>query len=105
MTVEILSDLNIFYESEGKTMKETRMNYKTLGDLIASEFSDFEIWGGQDLPMDMDISHGADVEVYDNTKWGHGISATIHPYILWTDGLYKPCYFYGGGKCVYLQKR
>ena len=78
--------------------------YKTLGELIETEFAGFEVPGDM-APLDMDVSHGYEIEIVDNTRWGHGIFVTIHPFILWTDGLYKPCHYWGIDKFIHLSKR
>lgn len=67
---------------------------RTVGELIGKQYPDFKIIGGS-APMDLDITHGVDVVTHDNRKWGYGISVNIYPYVKWSDGCYKPCY-YGG---------
>ena len=74
--------------------KMTITDCTTLGDLIQKYYPDYMIIFGS-APMDLDVTHGAAVEIYDNSKYGHGITVNIYPYVLWTDGYYKPAYFTG----------
>ena len=74
--------------------KMTITDCSTLGELISKHFADYEILFGS-APMNLDVTHGAAIEIYDNKKYGHGISVNIYPYVLWTDGYYKPAYFTG----------
>lgn len=72
------------------------MEAKTLGDLIARDFPDYEIRFGS-APMDTDISHGIAIEVYNERSRGYGVSVYLYPFVEWTDGCYRPSYF-GGSK-------
>lgn len=76
---------------------------KTLGEFIATHYPDFKIRNGL-APMDMDISHGIEVEFTDNSKYGYGLLVRLFPYILWTDGLYKPCHYWGEENYLVLEK-
>lgn len=76
---------------------------KTLGEFIAANYPDFKIRNGS-AALDMDISHGIEVEVHDNSKFGYGILAELYPYILWTDGLYKPCHYWSDEHFLILEK-
>ena len=69
---------------------------KTLGELIARDYPDYEIRFGS-APMDMDITHGVAKEVYDERKRGYGKSVYLYPFVEWTDGGFRPSYF-GGSK-------
>ena len=77
---------------------------RTLGDFIANRFPDFEIEGGS-ASMDMDISNGIEFNYFDNRKHGCGERVSIYPYILWTDGVYKPCHYWGEKHYIILSKR
>lgn len=79
------------------------MSEKTLGELIANRYADFNIIGGT-ASMDMDITNGVEIETADNTEYGHGISVSIYPYIKWSDGCYKPCHYWGSEFYIYLHK-
>lgn len=79
------------------------MNEKTLGELIANRYADFDIIGGT-ASMDMDITNGVEIETADNTEYGHGISVSIYPYVKWSDGCYKPCRYWGSEFYIYLHK-
>lgn len=76
----------------------------TLGELIQTMYPDFEVRGGA-APMDMDVTNGFDIEISDNRKFGHGISVIIYPCVLWSDGLYKPCHYWGSDYYIRLFKR
>ena len=65
---------------------------KTLGEVISKDYADYEITFGS-APMDMDVTHGMEIEVSDNRKYGYGVNVNIYPYVEWTDGCYKPCYW------------
>ena len=82
--------------------------YKTLGELIEAEFSDFEIsslYKEEHFPLEGDISHGYEIEIFDNTKHGYGVSVYIHPFIEWSDGMYKPCRYWGSKYAIALEKK
>ena len=79
------------------------MNEKTLGELIANRYADFNIIGGT-ASMDMDITNGVEIETADNTEYGYGISVSIYPYVKWSDGCYKPCHYWGSKFYIYLHK-
>lgn len=79
------------------------MNEKTLGELIANRYADFNIIGGK-ASMDMDITHGVEIKIADNTEYGYGISVSIYPYVKWSDGCYKPCHYWGSEYYIYLEK-
>lgn len=78
-------------------------NCKTLGEFIDKNYAGFAVKGGY-APMDMDVTHGVEIEAADNSKYGHGVSVTIYPYIEWTDGCYKPCHYWGGEYYIWLYK-
>lgn len=79
------------------------MKEKTLGELIANRYTDFNIIGGT-ASMDMDITNGVEIETADNTEYGYGISVSIYPYVKWSDGCYKPCHYWGSEFYIYLHK-
>ena len=72
----------------------TKPAEKTLCEFIANNYPDFKIRSGCAAP-DTDISHGIEVQFYDNSKFGYGMLVELYPFILWTDGLYKPCHYWG----------
>ena len=47
--------------------------------------------------MDMDVSHGIDIEVYTNF-------VTIYPWVKWTDGEYRACHYWGSEYYVMLKR-
>lgn len=65
---------------------------KTLGEVISKYYADYEITFG-DASMDMDVTHGMEIEVSDSRKFGYGTRIDLYPYVEWTDGCYKPCYW------------
>ena len=73
-------------------LQVTESKYATLGELICAEFEGFEVeqYGA---PMDTDISHGYDLEVCDNRRYGNMVLVRIYPYVKWSDGIYKAVYF------------
>lgn len=82
----------------------THLKFKTLGDLISKQYSDFRIVSGS-APMDMDLTHGVDIKTADNRKHGYGISVWIYPFVKWSDGSYKPCHYWGSKYYIALEKR
>lgn len=83
---------------------EREIESKTLGELIAKNYADFSIRYG-DAPMDMDVSHGVEIQTADNTEYGRGVSVSIYPYVKWSDGCYKPCHFWGSEFYISLERR
>lgn len=79
-----------------KDNEMTQHNYSTLGELIAALYPDSTIYGGS-APMDMDVSHGAEIEEITDF-------VTIYPYVKWTDGTYRPCHYWGGKYYIWLRK-
>lgn len=77
---------------------------KTLGELISRRYSDFHILYGS-APMDMDTTHGVEISTADNTEYGYGVSVTIHPYVKWSDGMYRPCHGWGSEYSISLERR
>lgn len=77
---------------------------KTLGELIKNRFPNFIIWGG-DAPMNMDITHGIEIDYHDNRKYGYGETVTLYPFIKWSDGAYRPCHYWGGKYYIRLERR
>lgn len=77
---------------------------KTLGELIAESYPDYEIRYG-DVPMDTDLSHGVEIETHDNREQGYGVTVNIYPFVLWTDGLYKPVHYWGADYEISLFKQ
>lgn len=69
---------------------------KTLGEFIKNHYEGFKQWGGS-APMDMDITHGIEVE-------GNDHHVSLYPFILWSDGLYKPCHYWGSEYYIMLDK-
>ena len=67
---------------------------ETLGEFIAAHYPGFQITYGS-APMDMDITHGIEVEYFDTTEHGMGIYVKLCPYVKWSDGIYKPCHYWG----------
>lgn len=82
----------------------TEPKYKTLGELIEAEYPGFTVNYGA-APLDMDITHGYEIEYNDNRKFGYGETATIYPYIKWSDGIYNPCHYWGDKYYLALEKR
>lgn len=76
----------------------------TLGELINKHYPDYKIVYGS-APMDMDLTHGVEIETNDNSKHGYGISVTIYPYVEWSDGMYKPCHYWGSKYYLALERR
>ena len=81
---------------------ERGIESKTLGELIAKNYADFNIIYG-DAPMHMDVTHGVEIETADNTEYGRGVTVTIYPYVRYTDGMYKP-YHYDSACYIALSK-
>lgn len=77
---------------------------KTLSELIRNRYPDFKICFGS-ASMDMDTSHGVEINTADATEFGYGIAVTIHPYVKWSDGMYKPCHGWGEEYYIILEKR
>lgn len=73
-------------------MRET--GCRTLGELVNKNYPDFKVVGGS-APMDMDVTHGAEIEISDNSKQGYGVSVSIYPCVEWSDGIFKPCHYWG----------
>ena len=84
-----------------KMMRET--GCRILGELISKNYPDFKVAGGS-APMEMDVSHGVEIETHDNSKYGYGISVAIYPCIEWTDGTYKPCHYWGSEYYILLKR-
>lgn len=78
---------------------------KTLGEFLKINYPEFEIVDG-DAPLDMDISHGLEIEYNKDTSlYGNNReSLNIYPYIKWSDGLYKPCHYWGSEYYLRLKK-
>lgn len=67
---------------------------QTLGEFISKNYAEFkQVFGSASL--DTDITHGVEVETHDNSKYGHGVTVWIYPFIKWSDGIYKPCHYWG----------
>lgn len=81
-----------------------KVDRKTLGEFISLHYPDYSIRHG-DAPMDMDISHGIEVQTYDNSEYGYGVSVNLYPYVKWSDGMYKPCHYWGSEYQIALEKR
>lgn len=82
--------------------------YKTLRELIETEFADFEIspfYKEESFPVDGDISHGYEIAIVDNSDRSYGVDVNIYPYIEWSDGLFKPCHGWGFKYSIGLEKR
>ena len=77
----------------------------TLGELIQKRYADFDVLDGNHAPMDMDTSHGFEVDIADNSKWGYGVDVRIYPFVEWSDGLWKPCHYWGLDKYIVLHKK
>ena len=77
---------------------------KTLGEFIQKHYPGFRIWGGT-APMDMDISHGIEVEYWDNRKRNYGEGAHLSPFVLWSDGGYRPVKGWGTEYYICLEKK
>ena len=82
-------------------IKRDHPNWKTLGDLINERYSDFETIGGA-ATMDMDITHGVEIETFEPDK--RTTRVCIHPFIKWTDGSYNPCHYWGNEYYIRLKK-
>lgn len=76
---------------------------KTFGEFIKNRCTSFTIRNGE-VPMDLDISHGLEIEYYNNIKYGHGEILMIAPHILWSDGVYKPCHYWGNKYYITLER-
>ena len=78
----------------------------TLGELIANRYPDFKVVGGS-APMDTDITHGIEIDERkirpSEYTWADRVE--IYPCILWTDGLYKPCHYWGSEHYIILERR
>ena len=83
-------------------MKET--SCRTLGELVSKNYPGFEVFGGS-APDDMDITHGVEIKVSDNSKYGYGISVSIYPCIEWSDGSFRPCHYWGSKYYLMLFKQ
>lgn len=77
---------------------------KTLGEFIQKHYPDFTIWAGK-APMDMDISHGIEIEYADNRDNGYGEYLKLYPFVHWSDGGWQPCYYWGDKYYLYMEKR
>ena len=80
------------------------VNGNTLGEVIKNGFADFAVVGGK-APMDMDTTHGVEIETADNSKYGHGITVWIYPFVEWSDGSHRPCHYWGMEYYIMLEKR
>ena len=58
----------------------------TLGEFLSNRYPNYEVRSGN-APLDMDISHGIELEI-------NGGIIGVYPFILWSDGLYKPCHYW-----------
>lgn len=76
------------------TVKYNTEEYKTLGELVSANYADYEVLYGS-APLDSDLTHGVEIEVSDNRKFGHGVTVSIYPFVEWSDGCYKPCHYWG----------
>lgn len=76
----------------------------TLGEFIANHYPDFKVRAGI-APLDMDISHGIEYEYNDDRSHGYGESVRLYPFILWSDGIYKPCHYWSDEYYLTLEKR
>lgn len=77
---------------------------KTLGEFIANHYDGFTVRHG-DAPLDMDISHGIEVEYADNRAHNHGEFLALYPFIKWSDGIYNPCHYWGSEYYLILEKK
>ena len=87
-----------------KYFSENEINCNTLGELIDRDYAGFTVAGGS-APMDMDVTHGVEINTTDNREHGHGIFVSIYPYVEWTDSSYKPCHYWGMEYFIHLEKR
>lgn len=55
--------------------------------------------------MDMNVSHGVEIETFEGGYLRNVIDVTIYPYIKWTDGRYSPCHYWGSEYYLRLEKR
>lgn len=85
--------------------KQITTECRTLGEFINKHYADFNKSFFGSAPMDMDMTHGAEVEVLDNSKQGYGITVHIYPYVKWSDGCYKPCHYWGSEYYVTLERK
>ena len=83
---------------------EEHKNVRTLGELIKERYPDYRIQGGS-ASMDMDITHGVEIDTMDNSKYGYGITVSIYPHIKWTDGSWRPCHYWGSEYYIMLTNR
>lgn len=82
----------------------SNIGFATLGELIAARYKGYSVRFGS-APMDMDITHGVEIETFDNSKHGYGIAVNIYPFIKWSDGQYKPSHYWGAENYICLEKR
>ena len=87
-----------------ENIRMAQIDSKTLGEFIAKHYQGFDICDGS-APMDMDVTHGVEIETSDNSKYGYGVSVRIYPYIKWSDGGYKPCHYWGNKYYIWLERR
>ncbi len=77
---------------------------KTLGEFINNNYPGFTKRYGE-APLDMDITHGIEVQYNDDRKYGYGEYVDLYPYIKWSDGGYAPCHYWGEDYYIYLERR
>lgn len=85
-------------------IKRDHPEWKTLGDIISERYSDFTVIGGS-APIDMDVSHGVEIETFEGDYRRNVIDVTIYPYVKWSDGRYSPCHYWGSEYYLHLEKR
>lgn len=76
---------------------------KTLGEFLKNNYPDFVAYGGN-APLDTDISHGIEVEYRGKGAYNRNEHLSVYPFVLWTDGMYKPCHYWGSEHYLYLTK-
>lgn len=84
-------------------IRYTTTEYRTLGEFVNAKFPGYEILFGS-APLEQDITHGVEVEIFDNSDHGHGVSVSIYPFEEWTDGCYRPVHYWGSEHYLYLHK-
>lgn len=77
---------------------------RTLGEFIAKYFSNYTKEFGV-AQLDMDVTHGVEVETYDLTECNRGAWAYIYPYVEWSNGKYAPCHYFGANYYLVLKAK
>lgn len=76
---------------------------RTLGEFLKKHYPDFSIVFGE-ASLEMDISNGLEVEYTGRSTYHPFEALEVHPYIPFTDGTYRPCYFSGSEYYLVLKR-